>query len=152
MLPFRISSPAVSIPVVPHLRHCARPPLYSPLTSSDILIILRIHCASIVVLPRLCCGPRRIIYHRSVLLRCRRLSTFLQSYLLLLPLRFVLYYTARSALLRATFLALSALIFSRYAFLFSLLDLLYSLSLRDVLAPLLSSAFFFSAFLHSDML
>ena len=66
MLPSRISSAAVSIPVVPHLCHCSRPPLSSPLIVSAISIIPHFHYASIVILPRLCCSPHCIIFHRSV--------------------------------------------------------------------------------------
>ena len=66
MLPSHISSVAVSIPVFPYLRHPSCPPLSSPLTLSAIPIILRLHRASIFILLRLCCGPYRVIFHRSV--------------------------------------------------------------------------------------
>ena len=66
MLPPRISSATVSIPVVPHLLHHDFLPLSSPLTFSAISIIPHLHRASIVVLPRLCCGSQHIIFHRPV--------------------------------------------------------------------------------------
>ena len=66
MLPYRISSTAVSIPVVLHLRYRDRPPLSSPPTLSAIPIIPHLHRASIVILLHLCCSPHRIIFHRSV--------------------------------------------------------------------------------------
>ena len=66
LLPSCISSAILSIPIVPHLRHRARPPLYSPLTLPAISIIPHIHRASVVVLPCLCCGPHPIIFHRPV--------------------------------------------------------------------------------------
>ena len=66
LLPSRISSTEVSIPVVPHLRYLDSPPMSSPLTLSAIPIILHLHHTYIVILPRLCCGPHRIIFHRPV--------------------------------------------------------------------------------------
>ena len=61
-----IYSAAVFIPVVPHHRHHDLPPPSSPLIWSAIPIILHLHCASVVILPRLCCGPHQIIFHCPV--------------------------------------------------------------------------------------
>ena len=66
LLPSHISSSAVSIPVVPYILHRACPLLSSPLTFSVIPIIPHLHRASIVILPRLFYGSRRIIFHRPV--------------------------------------------------------------------------------------
>ena len=66
LFPSCISSTAVSIPVFPHIRHHARPPLSSPLTLSAIPIILYLRITSIFVIPRLCCGPYHIIFHSSM--------------------------------------------------------------------------------------
>ena len=66
LLPPRICSASVYIHFVPHLRHHYCPPTSSPLTLSSIPIILHLHCASIVILPRLCCISCRIIFHHPV--------------------------------------------------------------------------------------
>ena len=66
LLSNRMSSTSVSILVVSHLFHHARPPLSLPMTLSDILIISHIYRTSIVILPCLCCGTLCIIFHCSV--------------------------------------------------------------------------------------
>ena len=66
LLLFRISSASVYIPIVPHLCHSSHLPLSSLLTLSSIPIIPHLHRASIVILPRLCCGSRCIIFHCHV--------------------------------------------------------------------------------------
>ena len=66
LLPSHISSTAVTIPSVPHLRHRALPPLSSPLTFSFTPIILHLHRTSIIIFPRLRCGPYHNIFHSSM--------------------------------------------------------------------------------------
>ena len=123
MFPYHISSAAVSIPVVLHLRHSARLPLSSPLTMSAIPIILHLHCISIVVLPRLCCSPYQIIFHLSVYFAAF-LSAFSDWIFSLICI--VLYYTAFSALLHTNFLTLYFDLLSKL--LFYILARLFSIS------------------------
>ena len=100
MLPYRSSSAAVYIPIVPHLLHHACLPLCSPLTFSAIPII-----------PHLCYYPppsllrSSLHYLPSSCVLCRRcLSTFL--YWIFSSLFVVLSYTACSALFCTNFLTL----------------------------------------------
>ena len=92
-----------TIPVVPHLRHHALPSLSSPMPLSAIPIISHLHCASVVILPRLCCVPHLIIFHHPCTLP-PSFSAF--SARIFSSLFCVLHYTARSALVRTTFLTL----------------------------------------------
>ena len=62
MLPYHISSAALSIPIFPHIHNCTRQPLPPPLILSVIPIILHLRCVSVFVLPRLYCDPYRIIF------------------------------------------------------------------------------------------
>ena len=66
LLTSRISSAAISTPVVPHLHPCAHPTLSSLLKLYSIPIISHLHRISILILPHLCCGSHRIIFHRTV--------------------------------------------------------------------------------------
>ena len=105
-----MSSAATSIPVVQHLRHLSRPPMSSPLTFYVITIILHLHRASISILPGLCCGTNRIIFHCSVY--------FAEVVCLPSPI----WYSPRSVSLCTTLLAplWSTLLFSLSVLIFSL--------------------------------
>ena len=105
----------ISIPDVPHIRHCARLPPSSPLTLSVLPIILHLQCASVVILPRLCFVPHHIIFHRPV---------YFSAAVICLPSRIgsspssVLFCTTLLAPLCSTLLfSLSTLIFSLRFFL-----------------------------------
>ena len=110
LLPSRIYFASVSIPVFPHLRHRACPPLSLLMTLYAIPIIPHLHRASIVILLCLCCGSHRIIFHIPVyFVSVFCLPSCIGSYL-------------HSALFCNTLLAplCSTLIFSLSAMIFSL--------------------------------
>ena len=116
MLPSHIFSAAAAIPVVPHLCHHARLPLSLPLTLSAISIILNLQCACIVILPHLCCGPYRIIFHSFVYFAA---VVCLPSPIEYSPCSTSFYTTLLSPLWSTLLLSLSALIFSlHFYFLF----------------------------------
>ena len=144
MLLYRISYTTSSIPVVPHLRHHARPPLSSPLTLSAVPIILHLHRASIVILPRLCCGPYCIIFHRSVYFPVVVCLPYPIGYY---PLSALFCTTLLDMICSILILSLSNLILSLH---FSILERLFYLS---VIFSLFSDLpHFFSTCHHSAML
>ena len=112
----RISSAALSIPVVLNLLHRACPLLSSPLTLYAIPIILHLHRASVVILPRLCYSPHRIIFHRHVYFAA---VVCLPSWIGSSPRSPSLCTTLLAPLWSALLYSLSALIFSlRFSLLF----------------------------------
>ena len=129
LFPSRISSATVSIHIVPHLLHPARPLPSSTLTLSAIPIILHLHRSSIFILLRLCCGPHHIIFHLPVYFSAVFVYLLRSDLILALrcsSLHFLLHFAPH-------YFSHYLLCCSHYSFLFSFgTDIL---SIRDVLDP-----------------
>ena len=108
LLPLSLLSQIYNVTIV------CRP--YPTPTLSEIPIIPHLYCASIVILPRLCCSPHRIIFHRPMYFA----TVVCLHYRIGSSTRSASFYTTLLApLCSAQIFSLSALIFLlRFSFLF----------------------------------
>ena len=136
LLPSCISSAAVSIYVVPHIIRRASLPLSLPLTLSSIPIILNLHRVSIFILPR----PVAFLIALSYIVPCTSPPLFV--YLLWLYFLLAMCFSVLNWLLRSVphYFSHCPLWSSHYTFIF--IGGTALLSIRGVLVPLRSAAFF----------